>query len=115
MFSKRISNEPANGQSCVRGVHAGKTLPLRQPRGRHRTLKVLARIGMRAGGRTWRTAGSEAAVCDDVRVVSVPGRDVVYECCPGYMKMDGLRGCPAGTTSPPQPLVEQRMGGWVVH
>uniref|UniRef100_A0A8C5CSU7 Periostin, osteoblast specific factor b n=1 Tax=Gadus morhua TaxID=8049 RepID=A0A8C5CSU7_GADMO len=21
--------------------------------------------------------------------------DVVYECCPGYMKMDGLRGCPA--------------------
>uniref|UniRef100_A0A4W5MES4 EMI domain-containing protein n=1 Tax=Hucho hucho TaxID=62062 RepID=A0A4W5MES4_9TELE len=21
---------------------------------------------------------------------------VVYECCPGYMKLEGMQGCPAG-------------------
>jgi len=31
-------------------------------------------------------------------LLSVPHRTVLYECCPGYMKMDGMRGCPAGTS-----------------
>lgn len=26
---------------------------------------------------------------------------VVYECCPGYMKLEGMRGCPAGTRGHP--------------
>lgn len=23
-------------------------------------------------------------------------RTVLYECCPGYMRMEGMKGCPAG-------------------
>ena len=23
-------------------------------------------------------------------------RTVLYECCPGYMKLEGMKGCPAG-------------------
>ena len=23
-------------------------------------------------------------------------RTVLYECCPGYMKLEGMHGCPAG-------------------
>ena len=30
-------------------------------------------------------------------LLSISHRTVLYECCPGYMKMDGMRGCPAGT------------------
>lgn len=28
-----------------------------------------------------------------------PCRMILYECCPGYMKLDGKRGCPAGLYS----------------
>lgn len=26
-------------------------------------------------------------------------RTVLYECCPGYMRMEGMKGCPAGNVS----------------
>lgn len=26
-------------------------------------------------------------------------RTVLYECCPGYMRMEGMKGCPAGKIS----------------
>lgn len=26
-------------------------------------------------------------------------RTVLYECCPGYMRMEGMKGCPAGKVS----------------
>lgn len=29
----------------------------------------------------------------------IPCRMILYECCPGYMKLDGKRGCPAGLYS----------------
>jgi len=50
----------------------------------------------------------------EVLVVTVLGRTVLYECCPGYMKMEGMHGCPAGTTSPTPPLVDQLLGGTIV-
>lgn len=28
--------------------------------------------------------------------VGVFHRTVLYECCPGYMKLEGMHGCPAG-------------------
>lgn len=30
-------------------------------------------------------------------VVCVFCRTVLYECCPGYMKLEAMPGCPAGT------------------
>lgn len=29
-------------------------------------------------------------------VTAVFHRTVLYECCPGYMKLEGMHGCPAG-------------------
>lgn len=34
-------------------------------------------------------------------------RTVLYECCPGYMKLDGLRGCPAGWLTSFELLTDQ--------
>lgn len=46
-----------------------------------------------------------------VDVSSLSDSMVVYECCPGYMKLEGMRGCPAGeglnpeTPCGPRPLL----------
>lgn len=36
-------------------------------------------------------------LCQHLWSVCFTCRTVLYECCPGYMKMEGMRGCPAGT------------------
>lgn len=32
------------------------------------------------------------------------GSMVVYECCPGYMKLEGMKGCPAGMAHTTVPI-----------